>query len=78
MKRLCWGLYVSAGSDNQAFAMVESILNSPGGGRSAGVVDHAFRANTSLALWLQKYWGGRPLLAPPSLDQRSYTYAYRK
>ena len=78
MKRLCWGLYAAGGSDSQAFAMVESLLNSPGGGRSAGVVDHAFRSNTAIALWLQKYWGGRPLLAPPKPEQRGYIHAPRK
>ena len=76
MKRLCWGLYHAAGADDQAYAMVVNILNSPGGGRNAGVVDHAFRSHTSIALWLQDYWGGRPLLAKPSV--RDYAYAYRR
>ena len=77
MKQLCWGLYNAAGSDAAAFAMVESIINSPGGGRDAGVVDHAFRSNTKLALWLIKNWGGKALLSPPTPDQRGYTYAWR-
>ena len=77
VKRLCWGLYHAAGQDQQAFAMVESVLNSPGGGRNAGVVDHAFRSNAALGFWLQKNWGGRPQEEPPAPENRGYTYAYR-
>ena len=75
MKRLCWGLYGAGGPNDQAFAMVENIINTPGGGRNAGVVDHAFRSCTGLALWLMKNWGGRPLLEPSS--DRGYSFHRR-
>jgi hypothetical protein len=71
VKKCLYGLYNAAGGNEAAFGLVVSLLNSPGGGtRNAGCVDHALRASTELARYIQNHWNAVPQLPPP--ESRAY------